>query len=553
MIDEIRVKNLALIREATLTPATGLTVLTGETGAGKTALVSAVKLLMGQRADKSDVRQGEASLLVEGRFLGGPLEENDGDGDDDGDDDGELVVSRTVTSDGRSRANLNGEMATMRQLSERVATRVDLCGQHEHQALMRTASHVTMLDDWAADEVAQVAESYREAFRTAKDAAAELERVSEAAGASNAKLDEARFALRRIDEVNPRVGEMEELRATLSKAENAEALVRATSTVHDALAGDGGALDQLGQAANALESVASYDEGLAAYVDSIRETTYVLEDIARDARDYRDSIEFDEETLVAQQERLSALLGLVRQYGPRIEDVLGKREEAADLVSLVDDSERRLKEAREAHALAEARLSERAAELSQVRKRVAPRFAEAVSAQMARLEMGSAQLVCSVQELERCEWTLAGPDAVEFLFKPGSGMEARPLARIASGGELSRVLLAIKVIMGERDQVDTLIFDEVDAGTGGATAIALAEVLADLAKTHQVIVVTHLAQVAVRADVHYVVKKSDGELPETRLVVVEGEDREGEIARMLSGSNTETSMAHARELLAETR
>lgn len=553
MIDEIRVKNLALIREATLTPATGLTVLTGETGAGKTALVSAVKLLMGQRADKSDVRQGETSLLVEGRFLGGPLEDGDGDGVGVGDGDGELVVSRTVTSDGRSRANLNGEMATMRQLSERVATRVDLCGQHEHQALMRTASHVTMLDDWAADEVAQVAESYREAFRTAKDAAAELERVSEAAGASSAKLDEARFALRRIDEVDPRVGEMEELRATLSKAENAEALVRATSTVHDALAGDGGALDQLGQAANALESVASYDEGLAAYVDSIRETTYALEDIARDARDYRDSIEFDEETLVAQQERLSALLGLVRQYGPRIEDVLGKREEAADLVSLVDDSERRLKEAREAHALAEAHLAQQAAALSQARKRVAPRFAEAVSAQMARLEMGSAQLVCSVQELERCEWTLAGPDAVEFLFKPGSGMEARPLARIASGGELSRVLLAIKVIMGERDQVDTLIFDEVDAGTGGATAIALAEVLADLAKTHQVIVVTHLAQVAVRADVHYVVKKSDGELPETRLVVVEGEDREGEIARMLSGSNTETSMAHARELLAETR
>lgn len=549
MIDEIHVKNLALIREATLTPATGLTVLTGETGAGKTALVSAVKLLMGQRADKGDVREGESSLVVEGRFIEAGFEGDDGFDDLGEEPEGELIVARTVTADGRSRATLNGSMATMKQLASRVSPCVDLCGQHEHQALMRVASHVDMLDAWAGDEVAAALEAYRAAFRVAREAAEEFERVTQAAGSSSAKLDEARFILKRIDEVDPREGELEELRASLAKVENAEALVRATSTVHEALAGDEGALDLLGQAAGALDAVASYDEGLGAYANSIREATYVLEDIARDARDYRESIEFDEESLASQQERLSQLLGLVRQYGPRIEDVLAKREEAADLVSMVDDSERRLKEARAAVCEAEDVLARAAEVLSGIRREMAPRFAAVVSEQMARLEMGSAQLECALNPLARDEWTLAGPDAVEFMFRPGSGMEARPLARIASGGELSRVLLAVKVVMGERDAVSTLIFDEIDAGTGGATAVALAEVLSDLARTHQVLVVTHLAQVAVRADVHYVVAKSEGERPETSLSCVEGDDREAEIARMLSGAVTDASLAHARELL----
>ena len=569
MIDEIRVRNLALIAEATLVPSPGLTVLTGETGAGKTALVSAVKLLMGQRADKTDVRQGEGSLVVEGRLLGVPAgaasgasagDGADGAGVADGaadacagdgaDEADELVVSRTVTADGRSRASVNGDMASMKQLAATVGPHVDLCGQHEHQALMRTASHVGMLDAWAGEAVAGVLAEYQAAFRAARAAAAGLERIREAAGASSAKLDEARFALRRIDEVDPQVGELEELRATLTRAENAETLARAADTTYRALSGDEGALDLVNEAASALEGASSYDESLGGYAESLREVAYVLEDVARDARGYRDSIEFDEETLVAQQERLSALLGLTRQYGPRVEDVLAKRAEAADLVSAVDDSERRLEEATRALEEAEVRLAGCANALSAARAEAAPRFADSVSRQMERLEMGSAELECAVERLDRSAWSLSGPDAVEFRFKPGSGLAARPLARIASGGELSRVLLAVKAVMGERDEVGTLIFDEVDAGTGGATAIALGEVLADLARTHQVIVVTHLAQVACRADVHYVVSKSGGELPETRLAQVEGEAREAEIARMLSGSITEASLSHARELLA---
>ena len=229
--------------------------------------------------------------------------------------------------------------------------------------------------------------------------------------------------------------------------------------------------------------------------------------VSRTARDYRDGVEFDPEELERGQERMAALQGLMRAYGPRMADVLAARDEAADLVSLVDDAEERERVAQRAVDAAERALAAAARTLDGARGEAAPRFSQAVSAQMQRLEMGTAQLVCEQRALPRASWTRSGASEVEFMFQPGAGMQARPLARIASGGEVSRVMLAIKVVLGQADSVDTLVFDEVDAGVGGSVAVALAEVLADLARSHQVIVVTHLAQVAVHGDVHYAVTK----------------------------------------------
>ena len=286
----------------------------------------------------------------------------------------------------------------------------------------------------------------------------------------------------------------------------------------------------------------------------MREVGYVIEDVSASARDYRDSIEFDPETLAAQQERFSQMQGLLRAFGPYMENVFAARAEAAEIVSLVDDSAERLKAAQRKVDEAEAALAQAADALDAARGEAAPRFAAEVSAVMARLEMGGAELVCEQQRLDRASWTKTGPSQFEFLYRPGAGMQARPLARIASGGEVSRVMLAIKVVLGADDDVDTLVFDEVDAGVGGAVAVALAEVIAHLARTHQVIVVTHLAQVAVHGDAHYVVRRAQGDAgPETHLFVVEGPDREAEIARMLSGDTTEVSLAHARELLASAK
>ncbi len=546
MIDEIQVENLALIRKATLEPARGLTVLTGETGAGKTALLSALKLLMGERADKGSVRDGEDALTVSGRFFGVASLE-----DADAYEGAELVATRRVGADGRSRATVNGRMASVGELAGAVAPTVDLCGQHEHQQLMKPAVHVRLLDAWAGEDVAAARKAYEQAFDAATEAAAELARVRDASAASSAKLDEARFVLKRIDAVDPREGEYDELAADLSKVEHAEALALAADAAHEALAGESGALDALGGAVTALDGAARFDARLGEWADALREAGYVLEDMARETRAYRDEVEFDPEALARQQERMADLQGLLRAYGPRMEDVLARRAEAADLVSLVDDAAARERAAQKALDAAEEALAQAARVLDEARLQAAPRFGEAVTAQMARLEMGGAQLVCAVEPLERAAWTRTGPSSVEYLFRPGAGMQARPLARIASGGEDCRVRLAVKVVLGAVAEVDTLVFDEVDAGVGGATAVALADVLADLARTPQVIVVTHLAQVAVRGEAHYVVRKAEGEsgMPETDLQRLSAEERPAEIARMLSGDVTEASLAHAQEML----
>lgn len=548
MIDEIQVENVALIREATLELAPGLTVLTGETGAGKTALLSALKLLMGERADKSAVRDGEDALSVSGRFF---LTASQEESEQATSGDEELVVTRRVSADGRSRVNINGHMASVTQLSELIAPTVDLCGQHEHQQLMKPASHLRILDLWAAEAIHEPLQEYQTAYAEAQAAAKELARVLEAGQESSAKLDEARFILKRIDEVQPRLDEYEELLASLSKAEHAEALALATNTAAEVLSGEDGATDLLARAIHELDGVSAYDEQLKACAESLREASYVLEDVARETRSYCDGIDFDSESLAADQERMSALQGLLRTYGPRMEDVIAARDAAAELVSLVDDAAERDSAARKAQEQAEEMLADAAQTLSDARKMAAPQFAQAVTNQLKRLEMGGAQLTCEVDDLPRNQWTSQGSTSVEFLFQPGAGMQPRPLVRIASGGEVSRVMLAIKVVLGEADRVNTLVFDEVDAGVGGSTAVALADVLSDLADTHQVLVVTHLAQVAVRGDIHYVVEKLSAEngMPETRLRALSPDDRPAEIARMLSGEVTETSLAHAREML----
>lgn len=558
MLDELHVQNVALIREATFAPAQGLTVVTGETGAGKTALLSAIKLLVGERADASTVREGAQGAVVEGRFFLSA----DADNADDG-----HIACRKVSADGRSRASIDGSMSTVRQLAEQLGATVDLCGQHEHQHLLKPANHAAMLDAWAGDAVASAKAAYIEAFNAEQAAAAELARVREASQASAAQLEEARFTLARIDEVNPTLDEYDKLMAELPKIENAEALAQASDGAYWGLSGDGGAIEAVNSAIASLESLTAADAALEPLVSSLTDASYILEDASRDLREYRDGIDHDPHALERLQERASTLQGLMRAFGPRMEDVIERRDAAAKLIESVDDSSRVIAQAEIAHAAAEAKLVEAAKAFDDARNAAAPKFGEQVNAQMARLEMGGAELIVHVDPLERAQWTRAGASKVEFMYRAGTGMTPRPLARIASGGEVSRVMLACKVVLGEADARDTLVFDEVDAGVGGSVAVALAAVLADLAKTHQVIVVTHLAQVAVRGERHFMVKKTAGAapnesedanaaeaaIPETTLCELGEDERVREIARMLSGDASEASLAHAKEMLKNAR
>lgn len=540
MLDELHVQNVALIRDASFMPSAGLTVVTGESGSGKTALLSAIKLLVGERADAATVREGSPGAVVEGRvFL------------DDSSPDGHIAVRR-VSADGRSRAGIDGSMATVKQLASLVGQSVDLCGQHDQQRLLKPANHLAMLDAWAASSVAPAKAAYEQAFSQAVQAQEALDRVIEASRASSAQLEEARFTLQRIDEVNPTSEEYEEILAELPRVENAESLAQSADAAYWGLAGDSGAIPQLNAALMQLESMRAMDASLASVCDALTDASYILEDAARDVRSYRDAIDRNPDALERLQSRMGAMQGLMRAFGPRMEDVIERRNQAAELIASVSDASARVAQATKQRDEAEAALAQAAEALDEARQTAAPQFAQQVNAYMARLEMGAAELVCDFTPLDRPKWTRAGATKMEFTYRAAAGMTLRPLARIASGGEVSRVMLAIKASLGAADPASTLVFDEVDAGVGGTAALSLAEVLADLATTHQVIVVTHLAQIAVRAQTHYVVRKVEGadSLPETELAPLSGEARAQEVARMLSGDASDASLAHARDMIA---
>lgn len=552
MLDELHIKNLALIEEATFAPASSLTVITGETGSGKTALLNAVKLLVGERADSSMIREGAEELQVEGRFFfeegsfGAALLASEEEGALAAD----TVVARRVAANGRSRVSVNGSLASVRELSQGVGLTVDLCGQHEHQRLLDARHQRALLDKWGAEAVEAPLQAYRACLDELSAQEKRLRELLSLDEEHSIALDRARFALDQIDAVAPVEGEYEDLLEQLPKLEHAEMLINETASAHSALAGSEGVLEQLEGAMASLDRVVKVDPSLNPAATAVRESYYELEEAARAVGSYKGAVDFSQADLEQMQDRIAELQGLMRGFGPRMEDVFSKREEAQKLLRDFSNRNEHIADARDGVAKAEASLLEAAAVLRAARETVAPRFAEAVSSQMGRLDMGSARIEAKLVDVDRAQWNDWGPHTLELMFVPGADLKPQRLGSIASGGEVSRVMLAIKVALGHVDEVDTLVFDEIDAGVGGATALSLGAVLQDLARTHQVVVVTHLPQIAVLGRAHYRVSKSGDGTPKTVLEPLTGEARVHEVARMLAGEVNETSCAHAKELLA---
>ncbi len=539
MLEELHVRDLALIEDAWLTFGSGMTVLSGETGAGKTVLLGALKLLLGERAGSSMVRAGAAEALVEGSFV------TTG---------GEVLVRRRVGADGRSRCAIDGEMAPVGALVERIGPLVDLHGQHEHQALLSRSSHVGYLDRWASGAVEEFRAAYVRAHAGYAQAVRELEDVRRRIEEVTRDVDHLRFIVDEIDKVAPEAGEDEELEARLPTLMHAERLSEAANEAVTLVRGEGAALDSVAGARDVLGRVAGIDPALDELALRLAEVTELIDDVGAALRRYRDDVDHDPAALDALQARLASLTGLKRRYGPTLDDVLAKRGEAVAALETADSGQ-------EAYARAQSRvddsrlaLEQAGAALDAARRAAAPSFSSALEAQTRGLAMDGARFEIAFTELPFEAWTEEGPHTVEFLYSPAPGVPARPLARIASGGELSRVMLALKCALGRADTVETLVFDEVDAGIGGATAMAIGARLAALARSHQVIVVTHLAQVAAFADAHLVVRKveTSGGVA-TTVVPVEGEMRVDELARMLSGGVSAASRTHAAELLAQAR
>nr|WP_277605322.1 DNA repair protein RecN [Glycomyces sp. L485] len=571
-MDELRIQNLGVIADATLPLAPGLTCITGETGAGKTMVVAGLGLLFGGRASRAPL--GKDKALVEGRFMvgEGALELRERAIEAGAElEDGELLLSRSVSAEGRSRAWVGGRAAPVGVLSELGELAISVHGQSDQMRLLQPAEQRAALDRFAGADHGKILEAYRAAYLELGACTAELSRLRTSAREMAREADMLRLGLDEINAVEPREGEDAELAEEARRLQNAESLRLAAATAHTALngdptTGDGGAADTVGVAARALEHDAADDPKLAEFAERLSEAGALLSEAAVDLSRYLDELEADPTRLEEIYGRQAALKSLYRKYAEDLPGVLAWAENAGKRLGELDVSDERVSELETRCTELSARAGELAAQLRASRLAAAERFSEAVSSELKGLAMPHAAVTASVVprpagrggvdlvvETGVSGASEDGADEVELLLRPHPGAAPAGLHKGASGGELSRVMLAIEVVFAEIGGPPVLVFDEVDAGVGGRAAVEIGRCLAKLARRYQVLVVTHLPQVAAFADRHLVVSKdTSGAVTVSGVRVVDDAERARELARMLAGMpDSHLGVAHAEELLAE--
>ncbi len=558
----MRLRDLGVIAEATLPMGRGFTAITGETGAGKTMVVTGLGLLLGQRADSGAVRAGAAQAAVDGVWIvdeTGPVadrvREAGGELEPLGDGRAELFVGRTISSEGRSRATVGGRSAPAGVLADLADELVVVHGQSDQLRLRSAAAQRDALDRFGGTPVTSALAEYRAMFDRWRAAQSALDMLSAERETRAREAEGLREALAAIEQVDPQPGEDIELAHRAERLANAEDLRLAAASAHDALSGDGDTPDVgilLAEARRALERASARDATLEALAAQTADLGYRAADLAASLSGYlADLDEAGPHELEVVEERRAALGGLTRTHGS-LEAVLALVETgSARLVELDDDDDRIERLGRERDDAASA-LDDVAGALTAARTDAAARLGTAVTDELRALAMPDARLTVVVSPAAA---TAAGRDDVAILLAPHPSADPRPVSRGASGGELSRVMLAIEVVIAATDPVPTFVFDEVDAGIGGAAAIEVGRRLARLAESSQVIAVTHLAQVAAFAGNHLtVVKASDGSVTASSVRRLEGAERESEMARLLSGlADSDAALTHARELLAVAR
>jgi DNA repair protein RecN (Recombination protein N) len=567
MLEELRITSLGVIEESVLEVAPGLTVITGETGAGKTMVVTALGLLLGGRADSGAVRTGAKAARVEGvvnveaagqelarvvEELGGELE------------DGRLLIARQISAEGRSRAFAGGVSVPASALSGLVDPLVAVHGQSDQHRLLRPSAQREALDSFAGAQAIQTRERYAGLYRRLRETEAELDEVVRTARERAREADLLRFGLDEVEAVDPQPGEDSTLAAEEARLGFADTLRTAAVQAREALSSEDGAPDALAAVSAArklLDGVREHDAEAGGLADRLAEVSYLLSDVAADVSSYAAGLDTDPARLAAVSERRAALTALTRKYGETIDEVLSWSKQAAERLLTLEDTEGHIEKLRARREELRAELAEAGGVLSELRTKAAGRLAKTVTKELAALAMPHATLSIAVSQTpsedgirvgERTlSFTATGVDDVEILLAANKGAEARPLGKGASGGELSRVMLAIEVALAATNPVPTFVFDEVDAGVGGKAAVEVGRRLAMLARHAQVLVVTHLPQVAAFADQHHVVlKSSDGLVTTSGLVTLSEAERVRELSRMLAGlEDSDTALAHAEELL----
>ena len=566
MIEAISIRNIALIDELELELSPGLNIFTGETGAGKSVILKSIGLVLGERTSADIVREGTDFAAVEVSVVPSsplPIDMESGD---------TLVLSRQISANGRSRSRINGELANLKQLEEFGALLVDIHGQHEHQSLFRTEMHLELLDDFGETDTERrhVSEKYHHLL----DLQREMDSLIHTLRTSEREKELLEFEVKELASANLQEGEEEELTAEMQVLNNAEQLFESANTVYEQLDGDGqgdfggasstgsgSVLQNLRDSAKTLTKLSEIDTSLSELSERIDSSLYELEDIASQIHQYTDTVEFNPMRLAEVTDRLELISKFKRRYGNTISEMINYHAEAERKLEDLELGSEKIDGLKAQIREIKLDAQELCIALSEKRKKVAERLSTLVEKELQELGMEKAEFRTYVEPVQddnglflidgtRYAFREHGMDKVEFLIAPNVGSELRPLARIASGGEISRVMLALKTVLVQVDNIPTVLFDEIDSGIGGKIADVVGMKLKELSQSAQVICITHLPQIARFADRHFLVEK---EVVNERTLInakpLTEAERVTEIARMHGGKETEVGLAHARELL----
>ena len=588
MLVQLQIENVAIIEKLDITLSEGFNVLTGETGAGKSIIIDSLNALLGSRISRELIRSGVEKATVQGLFsYSGSFQESSArpehfgsagsraNGSSSQDrvsslsgllesfgipqEDQTVLISRTFTENGKNVCRVNGTMVTVGMLREIGQKLVDIHGQHDNQSLLRPETHIALLDLFSGEELLRMKMEYQKELEKLNGLRAKLKSLSGGGKERERTMDMLRFQINEIERAGLTAGEDQELERQSRILAHAEEIIAAFSNAYELIQGDDGenksALDKLGLSLEAIQKIEELNPAYALIAAGLTETQEKLSDISREMRLVRDDMEYDPRLHKSIEERISSIQSLKRKYGETIDDVLGFLKNAKERLEEMEKSEELIKVINGDIESTEKSLHKKCAELNRLRCRAAKVLEAGISKELADLEMPKTQFTVSIISCPDEGFNQDGTDKVEFLFSSNPGEPVKPLSKIASGGEMSRVMLAVKSILADIDAVPTLVFDEIDAGVSGKAASKVGEKLKAVAGRHQVICITHHAQIASLADAHYLIRKKE-QLGRTLTFVsrLEADARENEITRLLSGEHmTDAARTLARELLKNDR
>lgn len=548
MLVSLHVKNLALIEEAEVEFGPGLNILSGETGAGKSIIIGSINLALGEKVPKGVLRENAEYALVELIFkVDNPLQQKLLEEMDIFPEDGQIIMSRKITAS-RSVGKINSETVSAACMKAVSSLLIDIHGQHEHQSLLQKKKHLEILDEYAKEELKEKKEKLKQRYQEYQKVLEEKKQAVTDETRRERELSFLEYEINEIEEAQLTPGEDETLEAAYRKMANSRKIMEAANTAHSLTGGDGSATEQIGRALRELTSVVSYDRELEQLAEQIGEIDSLLNDFNRELSAYISDGEFEEETFYETEKRLDEINHLKGKFGGTIEAVLQAKKEKELRYQQLKDYEQYLQELEQRERETEQFLAESCEEVSRIRKKYAKKLTELVQQALADLNFLDVEFTMDFQKT--LSYTANGTDDAEFLISTNPGEPVKPLGKVASGGELSRIMLAIKTVLAESDQIETLIFDEIDSGISGRTAQMVAEKMNVIGKNHQVICITHLPQIAAMADWHFLISKNVvNQSTVSSISRLKEEETVEELARMLGGVKiTGTVMESAKEM-----